>query len=249
MFTFTRFFLAASMPLRIAMGTSRAFPAPYPTCPPASPTTTRAEKLMFLPPFTTLVTRLIDTTWSFSCNAFGSMRLATQPPRDHSELEPALARRIGQSFHPAMVGVTAAVEHGARDTQLLRALGQHLSHAFGCGDVGPVFQVLPHFLIARRNRDERMAAAVVHELRIDMARGPKNVQTRRLSAAASPLADSLMNPATRQVFGEQFQHISSGQWSVVSCPLLSVVSSQLWSFVDLLLVVATDRRQLRTKGN
>src|SRR5438046_9407376 len=99
MFTFTRFFLAASMPLRIAMGTSRAFPAPYPTCPPASPTTTRAEKLMFLPPLTTLVTRLIDTTWSFSCNAFGSIRLATKPPRDSSELEAALARRIGQSFH------------------------------------------------------------------------------------------------------------------------------------------------------
>src|SRR5437667_5223258 len=40
-------------------------------------------------------------------------------------------------------------------------------------------------------------------------------------------------------------------WSVVrcQCPLLSVVSSQLSSFVDLLLVVATDRRQLRTKGN
>src|SRR2546422_1182754 len=163
MLTFTRFFLAASMPLRIAMGTSRAFPAPYPTCPPASPTTTRAEKLMFLPPFTTLVTRLIDTTWSFSCNAFGSMRLATKPPRDNSELEAALARRIGQSFHPAVVGVTATVEHGVRDTQLLGPPGQHLSHGFGCGDVGPVLQVLPHFLIARRDRDERMAAAVVHE--------------------------------------------------------------------------------------
>src|SRR2546422_34669 len=210
MLTFTRFFLAASMPLRIAMGTSRAFPAPCPTCPPASPTTTSAEKLMFLPPFTTLVTRLIDTTWSFSCNAFGSMRLATQPPRDNSELESALARCIGQSFHPAVVGVTAPVEHGARDTQLLGPPGQRLSHGFGCGDVGPVLQGLPHFLIARRNRDERMAAAVVHELRVDMARGPKNVQGRRLSASASPLAGSLMNPAARQGFWEQFSHVSSG---------------------------------------
>ena len=41
-----------------------------------SPTTTSAEKLMFLPPLTTLVTRLMLTTCSFRFKVCGSMRLA-----------------------------------------------------------------------------------------------------------------------------------------------------------------------------
>src|SRR5947209_9335344 len=65
-FTFIRFFLADSMPLRMACGTSLALPEPKPTTPAdGSPTTTRAANDMFLPPLTTLVTRLIATTWSF----------------------------------------------------------------------------------------------------------------------------------------------------------------------------------------
>src|SRR6185436_4209656 len=60
-----RFFLAASMAFLIASGTSRALPVPKPTWPPSSPTTTRAANDIFLPPFTTLVTRLIEMTWSF----------------------------------------------------------------------------------------------------------------------------------------------------------------------------------------
>ena len=70
-----RFFLAASMPLRMADGTSLALPTPYPTTfAEGSPITTSAEKLMFLPPLTTLVTRLIATTCSFRFSAAGSMR-------------------------------------------------------------------------------------------------------------------------------------------------------------------------------
>src|SRR6185436_8965835 len=62
-FTFTRFFFADSIPLRIAWGTSFALPEPYPTTADVgSPTTTRAANERFLPPFTTLVTRLIAAT-------------------------------------------------------------------------------------------------------------------------------------------------------------------------------------------
>src|SRR5437870_10210010 len=62
-FTRTRFFFADSIPLRIAWGTSFAFPEPYPTTAAlGSPTTTSAAKERFLPPLTTLVTRLIATT-------------------------------------------------------------------------------------------------------------------------------------------------------------------------------------------
>src|SRR6266567_8825091 len=73
--TLRRFFFAASMPLRIADGTSLALPTPNPTTrADESPTTTRAEKLMFLPPLTTLVTRLIATTFSFRFRDCGSTR-------------------------------------------------------------------------------------------------------------------------------------------------------------------------------
>src|SRR5205823_4791425 len=54
------------MPLLIASGTSFALPSPKPTRPLPSPTTTKALKLNRRPPFTTLATRLMWTTFSFS---------------------------------------------------------------------------------------------------------------------------------------------------------------------------------------
>src|SRR4029453_19386702 len=68
-----RFFFAASMPFLIADGTSFALPPPKPTTPWPSPTTTRALKLRFLPPLTTLVTRLIETTVSLMSSCDGSI--------------------------------------------------------------------------------------------------------------------------------------------------------------------------------
>src|SRR5690349_5417447 len=68
-FTRIRFFLADSIPLRMAWGTSLALPDPYPTTAAlGSPITTKAANERFLPPLTTLVTRLMATTWSFSWN-------------------------------------------------------------------------------------------------------------------------------------------------------------------------------------
>src|SRR5207248_3001869 len=69
-----RFFFAASIPFLIADGTSLALPTPKPTTPCPSPTTTRALKLRFLPPLTTFVTRLIETTVSLMSSCDGSMR-------------------------------------------------------------------------------------------------------------------------------------------------------------------------------
>ena len=60
------FRLACSTPLAIADGTSRALPEAKPTRPLPSPTTTSAENEKFLPPLTTLVTRLMWTTRSRS---------------------------------------------------------------------------------------------------------------------------------------------------------------------------------------
>ncbi len=65
---------ARSVALRIASGTSRALPAPKPTRPFWSPTTTRAAKAKRRPPFTTLATRLMVTSLSMM-----SSRLALAP--------------------------------------------------------------------------------------------------------------------------------------------------------------------------
>src|SRR2546426_976379 len=58
--------LHAALPrdLRTAPLTSFALPVAIPTCPLPSPTATRALKLKRRPPFTTLATRLIATTFS-----------------------------------------------------------------------------------------------------------------------------------------------------------------------------------------
>ncbi len=72
--TRTSTFFAASIAFLIADGTSFALPIPNPTTPCPSPTTTSALKLRFLPPLTTLVTRLMDTTVSFSSSSPASIR-------------------------------------------------------------------------------------------------------------------------------------------------------------------------------
>src|SRR6266849_9246704 len=107
-----RFFLADSIPLRMAEGTSFAFPIPYPTtlaC--GSPTTTRAEKLIFLPPLTTFVTRLIDTTCSFRFNELGSIRFSSALNGMRLKLQSRFARRVGQSLDTSVIQVTAPVEY------------------------------------------------------------------------------------------------------------------------------------------
>src|SRR5687767_15868924 len=119
------------MPFLIADGTSLALPTPKPTTPWPSPTTTSALKLRFLPPLTTLVTRLMLTTVSFrsSCPASIFSRVSiivfvsarsedralppvgpgrhTRPP--FLEFEPRLARRVRHRLDPAVIEEAAAI--------------------------------------------------------------------------------------------------------------------------------------------
>src|ERR1700730_11797889 len=86
------------MPFLMAAGTSFAFPVPKPTIfAPGSPTTTSAEKLRFLPPLTTFVTRLIETTCSLRFRLFDSMRFVIgaairTPVPLHGLHQPTLSR-------------------------------------------------------------------------------------------------------------------------------------------------------------
>src|SRR5438105_14981158 len=108
-----RFFLADSIPLRMADGTSLAFPTPKPTTfAEGSPITTSAEKLRFLPPFTTLVTRLIATTCSFRFRFAGSMRFTDVVM--NLELQSRFPSRVRQRLHAPVVRIAAAVEHHSR---------------------------------------------------------------------------------------------------------------------------------------
>ena len=72
--TLIRCFFASSTPLRMASGTSPALPIPAPTVPLPSPTTTTALKLKRRPPWTTLETRLIWTTFSSRLSLEASIR-------------------------------------------------------------------------------------------------------------------------------------------------------------------------------
>src|SRR5205809_799 len=119
--TASMLFLASSIPLRIASGTSLALPSPKPTCPLPSPTTTSALKLKRRPPFTTFATRLMWTTFSFSSTPWASVMMRRGPPEERSaigpfsELESALARPLGDGTHAAVVEEAVAVEHDLVD--------------------------------------------------------------------------------------------------------------------------------------
>src|SRR5579871_6541228 len=129
-FTLRRFFFAASMPFLIAAGTSFALPVPNPTIfAPGSPTTTSAEKLRFLPPLTTLVTRLIETTCSFKFRLFESIRFAEAVAirTPVSKFQSRFAGRIRQRLHTAVIQIAAAIEHHRFDAFVFGALRHQLA--------------------------------------------------------------------------------------------------------------------------
>src|SRR4051794_5878759 len=167
--------------LRIASGTSRALPAPYPTRPFLSPTMTSAAKPNRRPPFTTLATRLMLT--SFSANSLSSRsRGGPSPSRLRrspcvraislpSEIQPALAGGVGQGLDPAMIHIGAAIEHDALDAGRLGALGDQLADCRCRRLVGPGLQIAAQSRIERRGRRKRVPGGIVDDLGIDMARG------------------------------------------------------------------------------
>src|ERR1700755_1546475 len=139
---------AASVALRIASGASRALPWPKPTRPFWSPTTTSAAKPKRRPPFTTLATRLMLT--SFSTSSPSSRLRSRSPPRSRRspplslrailsallEGQAALAGGVGQGLHPAMKQVGSAVEDDLLDARGDGPLGQQLADRLGRLDVG-----------------------------------------------------------------------------------------------------------------
>src|SRR5215510_7865237 len=150
--TLIRFFFAASMPFLIADGTSLALPTPKPTMPCPSPTTTRALKLRFLPPLTTLVTRLIDTTVSLNsiwpASIFSRKRFMVAT----SELQTGFARRVGDRLDAAVIEEPVAIEHDALDALLEQPLRDGLANRLGAGDVAALGRLVERALQRRLRR-------------------------------------------------------------------------------------------------
>src|SRR6202049_1166070 len=183
-FSFTMFFFACSIAFRIAMGTSRALPIPNPAFPCWSPTTTSAEKLRFLPPFTTLVTRLIATTWSFRLAWFASTGRRTESVSFSScfdiglEFQSCLSGGVGKCLHAAVIAVTPAVEYHLLDSRLQRPSGDRLPHHFCRGHVPAALDIPSHILVERAGRRQRSPRPVVHHLRPDVPQRPEHAQPR-----------------------------------------------------------------------
>src|SRR6266851_1145767 len=156
----------------MAMGTSRALPMPNPAWPWLSPTTTSAEKLRFLPPLTTLVTRLMATTSSFKSEGFTSRsrrtaRLSRRICFDIGlELQPRFPRRIRERLDAAVILVTAAVEHHFAYSGGLGAFGNGLADDFGSRHVAAALQTLFRFRIDGARGDEGLPGAVIDNLRV-----------------------------------------------------------------------------------
>src|SRR6202022_2559551 len=97
--------------------------------------TTSAAKDMFLPPLTTLVTRLIETTSSLRLRRFASIfffiAIMSYPPFwrpmrapwETLEIETCFAGCVGEGLYAAMVEVTATIEDHLLDALLFCALG------------------------------------------------------------------------------------------------------------------------------
>src|SRR5580692_6781365 len=189
----------------MAMGTSRALPMPKPALPFWSPTTTRAEKLRFLPPLTTFVTRWMATTWSFKLLALTSMfrRTASVSLRMcldiNLKFQPRFPGGCRQGFHAAVVHVPAAVKHNLLDPGGFGALGNLFSNHFCRRHVVASLEILAGFLVNRAGRDERAAAAVLDDLRVDVPVGAVHAKTRPLGRAGDPRANAQVNPPAMRV--------------------------------------------------
>src|SRR6266545_7681429 len=107
------------------------------------------------PPLTTLATRLISTTRSFSSRESWISTLLM------SELESSLAGGVGERLHPAVVEVAAAIEHRGRDLGLLRARDEQLADLRGLRGLVALERLLQ---LQPARRGERAALPVVHEL-------------------------------------------------------------------------------------
>src|SRR5262245_52166939 len=193
-----RLFFAASIPFLIAEGTSFALPTPNPTTPWPSPTTTSALKLRFLPPLTTLVTRLIETTVSLisSCEASTFSRFLFIMPIG-LELQARFACGVGDRFHAAVVEEPVAVEHDALDAFFDPALGDCCANRLSTGNVAAALFLLQrtlHLPFDRGGGSDGSSGHVVDDLHVHVGDAAENGEPRPRLGALHAFADPVLDP-------------------------------------------------------
>src|SRR5215472_8413676 len=200
---------AASVALRIASGTSRALPWPKPTRPFRSPTTTRAAKPKRLPPFTTLATRLMLTSFSVNSVSSRSRDCRSLSPRVRRspwvrammtplEIETALAGGIGQGFYPTVKKVGAAIEHDFFDPGCERSLRHQLADGIGSSGIGAGFKVGLQRAIKARSRRQGPSRHIIDDLGIDVLGRAENREARPVVAETTQIPPHPLAPAQKE---------------------------------------------------
>src|SRR5580692_5592842 len=105
-----------------------------------------------------------------------------------SEIQSAFARCLGQSFHPAVIEIAAAVEYHVLDALLLGALRDQLADRLGRVDAGAGLQAFARRLLDRGSRSERDALVVVDHLGIDVLGRAKHGEPLALARGATQRA-------------------------------------------------------------
>src|SRR6185312_4505046 len=206
-------FLASSVALRMASGTSRALPWPKPTRPFWSPTTISAANEKRRPPFTVAATRLMCTsfsTMSLSRSSVGALRSRRSPRSSLRaisiplEIQAGFARGVGEGLDAAVEQVAAAIEDHVLDALFQGAFGDQLADALGGGLVGTLPAVLAPF--EARGGGHRDALGVIDDLGVDVLRRAEHRQAgaaagHRLQAKTCPLGAALGHIARRERHG------------------------------------------------
>src|SRR5258708_5323126 len=179
--------------------------------------TTSAAKDMFLPPLTTLVTRLIETTSSLRLRRFASIfffiAIMSYPafwrpmrtPWETLEIETRFASCVGQGFYAAVVEIATTIEDYLLDALLLRALGDELANLSSGGYVATVLLVFGLFA-ERRGRRNGDSVEVVDELGVDVVERAVDVETWALGGAGHLLADARVDALADDVALARIDH-------------------------------------------
>src|SRR5262245_39677333 len=185
--TSSMLFLAFSMPLRIASGTSFALPSPNPTRPALSPTTTNALKLKRRPPFTTFATRLMCTTRSVSSKSL-ALSFSLYTVQCPLEAEPGFAGGLRERLDAPVVEKAVAVEDDLFDLEPPGELGHGLADLLRGLDVAG--RTLPRHALAAGGDLAERATRRVHELCVHVLRRavhgePRAIRKRDASGDAN----------------------------------------------------------------
>src|SRR5512134_4034499 len=149
-----------------------------PMRPSPSPTTVSAANPRMRPPFTTLVTRLTAIIFSLSPSSRSSEGMPLGwilAIARLSELQAGFTRGLGQRLHAAVESVTRTVESNALDSRGLGLLRQARTDQFGGIRVATLAlgrrELLAHFGLDRRGRDQHLAAVGRHHTRVNVLVG------------------------------------------------------------------------------